>query len=137
MQVGERESAPGRAENAEPGDAVEGIEHGAGESERVENFRARGQLFKIDGAEGDAGLAEGQSDGSQGVAGAAENGDAVLGSRRVGLFDSFGMAADELHDLVDLGGFEVFALLDLVGIICCETFGLRLKLEMKLERLRA
>ena len=46
------------------------------------------------------------------------------------------MAADEFHDLVDLRGFEVVALLDLVEIICCETFALRLKFEMKLEGLR-
>ena len=81
VQVGEREAAPGSAENTEPGDAVEGIEEGAGEGERVEDFGAGGELFKIDGAEGNFGFAQGLGDGGEGVAGAAEDGDAVVSGR--------------------------------------------------------
>ena len=53
VEVAEREAAPWGAKDAEPGDAVERIEDGAGKSECVENFGTRGELFEVDGAEGD------------------------------------------------------------------------------------
>ena len=108
MEVCEREAAPGGAEDAEPGDAVEGVEQGAGEGESVEDFGAGGEFFEVDGAEGDLRFAEGLGDGSEGVAGAAEDGDAVGFAGGAGEIEPVLVAADEGDDFFSLdltGGF--------------------------------
>jgi len=71
VKVGEGEAAPRGAKCAEPGDAVDGIEEGAGQSEGVEDFRAGRELFEVDGTEGDLCCAESLGDRGKSVAGAA------------------------------------------------------------------
>ena len=58
-----------------------GLSRARAEGESVEDFRAGGELFEVDGAEGDVGCAEGLGDGGESVAGAAEDGDAVVFAR--------------------------------------------------------
>ena len=130
MEVGEREAAPGRAECAEPGDAVDRIEEGAGQGEGVEDFRTGRKFFKVDGAEGDTGRTEGLGDGGEGVAGAAQDGYAVLLTIDAGLLDPVGVALDEGDDFFNLGriGF-------VVGLIrrCCVARKLWAEVNVKFE----
>ena len=108
VEIAERKATPRGAKGTEPGNTVEWIEEGAGEGEGVQNFRANGELFEIDGAEGNLGCAEGQGNGSEGVAGAAEDGDAeflvcIELSLFVALPDALPIAFDQSDDFVDLG----------------------------------
>jgi hypothetical protein len=79
VQVVKRKPAPGSAQNAQPGHAVLGIEQGAGQGERVEDFGAGSELFEIDGAEGNLSFAQGLRDGSERICGCGPG-------RRCGIF---------------------------------------------------
>ncbi len=88
VQVVEREAAPRRAQNAQPGHAVLGIEQSASQRECVEHFGARRKLFQFDGAEGNSGLAQRLGDRHKMLSGAAQDGDAVFFSAGAGLLDA-------------------------------------------------
>jgi hypothetical protein len=103
MEVIKGETAPGGTQGAEPGYSVERIEDGLGEGQRVEDFRAGRKLFEVDGAEGDCDFAEGMGDGGECVAGAAEDGDAIVLSLCTGCVHAVHVAADEGDDFLDLG----------------------------------
>ena len=68
VQIVERKSAPGRAQNSQPRHAVLGIEQGAGEAQCIENFGAVFQFFKLDGAKWDRGFMKGLRDGQERLA---------------------------------------------------------------------
>ena len=53
VQVGQREAAPGSAQNGERGDAVGGVKQGAGERGEVEDLLALAEGVDLDRAEGD------------------------------------------------------------------------------------
>src|ERR1019366_3783059 len=94
VEVAKREAAPGGAEYAEPGYSVEGIEGGSGEGQRIEDLGAGGELFKVDGAEGDCRFAKDQGDWSQRVASAAEDGNSIVFSFGAGCIHAVLVAAD-------------------------------------------
>ena len=52
VQVGEREAAPGGAQDGEGGDSVGGMKQSAGERGEVEDLLAVAEGFDLDGAEG-------------------------------------------------------------------------------------
>jgi len=52
VEVGEREAAPGCAQDGEGCDAIGGMEQGAGERGEVENLLTLGEGLDFDGAEG-------------------------------------------------------------------------------------
>ncbi len=85
VKIVERKPAPWRAQNAQPGHAVLGIEQGAGEAESIKHFGAVFQLFKLDSAKGNACFAQGRGDGRERLAGAGQDGDAVFSSAVRGL----------------------------------------------------
>ena len=129
MEVVESEAAPGGAEDAEPGDAVLGIEQSAGQGEGVEDFGAGSEFFQIDGAEWNFRVVEGLGDGGEGVAGAAEDGDAVLFlssalTGQTALLNAARMAANQIDNFVCLEGKRGW--FTAVGVRCNRfvTFGL-------------
>src|ERR1035437_4427856 len=94
VEVTQRKATPGGAKYAEPRYSVEGIEGGSGEGQRIEDLGAAGELFKVDGAEGDCRFAKGQGDWSQRVASAAEDGDSIVLSFGAGCIHAIHVAAD-------------------------------------------
>jgi hypothetical protein len=94
VEVTKRKATPGGAEYAEPRYSVEGIEGGSGEGQRIEDLGAGGELFEIDGAEGDCRFAKGHGDWSQRVASAAEDGDSIVLSFGAGCIHAIHVAAD-------------------------------------------
>jgi hypothetical protein len=110
MQVGERKAAPGSAQEGERGDAVGGVEQGAGERGEVEDLLALIEGLDLDRAEWDtAGVSvlvveqiEGGNDLDEVVADAHQDGDAPwLGDLISGLIpDGFAANGKALVDPV-------------------------------------
>src|ERR1017187_130563 len=94
VEVTKRKATPGGAEYAEPGYSVEWIEGGSCEGQRIEDLGAGGELFQIDGAEGDCRFAKGQGDWSERVASAAEDGDSIFITFGAGCVHAVHVAAD-------------------------------------------
>ena len=108
MQIVEREAAPGSAKKAQPGNAVVGIEQGAGQGERVEDFGAGCEFFEIDGTEGNLSLAQGLGDRDERFAGAGENSDAVFFFVCLRFINAAHLIADQVNDFVDLLFVSIF-----------------------------
>ena len=110
VEVGESEAAPGRAQNGEPGDAVHGMQEGAGEREQIAELLAGGEGIDFNGAEGDAAIAEQRDQLMEVRAIADEHGDAVFGAGCAGLFDAGEMSLDDVKDVASFlaAGLETF-----------------------------
>ena len=87
-QVGQREAAPGSAQNGERGDAIGWMQQGAGERGEVEHLLALAEGVDLDRAEGDCiFLFQRRNNLSEVVAAAHQDGDlpGIGASRRRGL----------------------------------------------------
>jgi len=106
MKVGEGESAPGSAQDAEPGGAIDGVEQGASEGDGVEDLGTLAEGDEVEGAVGDGGGVEGGGDGLEGFFGLGEDGDAEFAGEGLSL-EGLGVlpvGLNEVDDAVELGG---------------------------------
>src|SRR5580658_2022672 len=99
MEVGKSETAPGGTQHGKPCDAVHGMEQGAGEREKIEEFLAFGQMFDVDGAERDLFVTEQRNDLGKMRAGADEDRDTIFGTGCLGLGDAREMLFENLEDV--------------------------------------
>ena len=98
MQIGERESAPGRAQDREPRDAIHGVQQRAREGAEIEQFLAFGKVLDFNGAKRNIALAEQPSDLRQVRASANQDRDAVFTACAVGMPNLRKMLFEDIED---------------------------------------
>ena len=104
VQVGERESAPGCAQDGERGGAVGWMEQGAGERGEVEDFLSLAERLDLDCAEGDCiFLFQCGDDLVEVIAAANQDGDlpGIGAARREGLREPFAGDAADLQGVAE------------------------------------
>ena len=102
VQIIECKAAPGSAQNAEPRDAIIGVEQGACKCESIAHLGTVLQLFKIDCAERYGCLAERLGNRHEGFAGAGEDGNAIFFPGGAGPFHGRHVALNQGNHFIGL-----------------------------------
>src|SRR5579863_420962 len=102
MKFGKTETTPGRPQDTEPCNAILGIGQSFGECHRIEDFGTVLEIFELDSAERDVGIAQCCRDGGEGGARATEHRNAIAFAAVLRSVNTLKVSSNESDDLGDL-----------------------------------